>query len=118
MSAKGPPGWYRRNDGYDHDAELLKRRTAARANGMFDEFSERPAFERFFRDSRCVFPDDAAKTFQRLSDGTYAGDSVQRHWHTWQMSVGAGRLLPKFNATQFAIDSAVERIAAETGGAS
>lgn len=114
MTAKGTPAWYRRNDGHDHDhdAELLKRRTAARANGMFDEFSERPAFEAYFRDSRkgkgVAFLE---RMLERDADGYYRDLSVQRHWHTWRMSVGAGRLLPKFDPFKLAADRAAANAA-------
>lgn len=103
MTIKGSTAWYRRHDTYDHDAELLKRRTAARANGMFDEYSERPAFETFFRDSRksrgAAFLERA---FAKHPDGGYADESVQRHWHTWVMSLGAGKDLPKYDPIKIA----------------
>lgn len=103
MTAKGSTAWYRRNDGFDHEADLLKRRTAARLNGMFDEYSERPAFEAWFRDSRrdrgAAF---LARAFDCHQDGSYADDSLARHWHTWQMAVGAGKLLPKFDPIKIA----------------
>jgi hypothetical protein len=110
MTAKGSPAYYaerRQPDRYDRDAELLKRRTAARANGMFDEFSERPAFETWFRESRkgrgATY---VGMLFERLPDGSYARPEAQRHWHTWAMSVGAGKQLPPFDPIKIAADRA------------
>ncbi len=113
MNIKGSPAYYaqRRQPGpYDHEAELLKRRTTARANGMFDEYSERPAFEAYFRGSRksrgAAFLERA---FEKFSDGSYVDSSVQRHYHTWRMSVGAGEFLPPFDPIKIATDRAMAR---------
>ncbi len=105
MTAKGSRSWYadRRHTAYDHDTELLKRRTAARANGMFDEFSERPAFEAWFRDSRKGRgAAHLEHLFDKASDGSYVDPSVQRHWWTWVNAVGAGKPLPKFDPIKIA----------------
>lgn len=103
MTAKGSPTWYRRHESYDHQAELERRRTTARANGMFDEFSERPAFEAYFAMSRCGRgPEYLAKAFERFPDGFYAASSTQRHWWTWQCALGAGQPLPPFDPIKIA----------------
>lgn len=104
MSAKGSLGWYRRLDApADLDAERASRRQYARANGMFDESSERPAFEVWFSDSRrgkgTAF---LAKALQRASDGSYADESTQRHWWTWQCALGGGKPLPRYDPYKLA----------------
>lgn len=105
MSAKGTPDWYRRRrEGppVDLAAEREVRRLAARAAGMFDEFTERPAFEAWFAYSRAS---SAARErmFAQLGDGSYADDHTQRHWWTWQCSAGGGRPLPPYNMVEAAL---------------
>lgn len=45
---------------------------------------DRDAFERFHGARKNKGLKKAAQRFERLPDGTYADDSVQRHWWTWQ----------------------------------
>lgn len=49
----------------------------------------RDAFEAWFADSRKGKGKNHAPTFARLSDDTYADDSTQRHWWTWQNAAAA-----------------------------
>jgi len=119
MPAKGTPDWYRRNAGADTLAEQAKldaRRADARARGEFDEVSERPAFEAFFRDSRSgrgAANLDMALRRHPTRPSEYEADPTQRHWHTWQMAVGGGRLLPRYDFYR----AAAERLAASSAGA-
>lgn len=110
MPAKGSPAYYaarRQPASYDIDTEMAKRRATARAAGMFDEPAERHGFEAFFRHSRAARGRTYVDMlFERLLDGTYARPEAQRHWFTWQMSVGAGRLLPPFDPFKLAADRA------------
>ena len=120
MAAKGTTAWYRRNDGCDparEQATLDLRRAQARARGEFDELSERAAFETFFRDSRrgngasyltIALRRDPARPTE------YEAEPTQRHWHTWQMAVGAGRRLPKYDPYKAAADRLAAAHAKET----
>jgi hypothetical protein len=114
VSAKGSPAWYRdrRESHIDPAEQRERRRKTARARGEFDEYSERAAFEAFYRHSRsgkgATYLDLALRRHpERPSE--YESDPTQRHWFTWQMAVGAGRLLPRFDPMK----AAVERLAAE-----
>jgi hypothetical protein len=106
MSAKGTSAWYRRHDApVDLDAERESRRLHARSHGMFDESSERPAFEAWFRRSRA----GKGATFLAMalsrhpdSPDEYHMESTQRHWFTWQNAAGGGRLLPKYDPYKLA----------------
>lgn len=52
---------------------------------------ERAAFEGYFADSRRGKGPSKRPTFAKLADGTYADDSTQRHWWTWQQALAAER---------------------------
>ena len=110
MIAKGSPAYYaarRQPARLSLDEEMAQRRATARAAGMFDEPAERHGFEAYFRHSRAgrgaTYVD---RLFERLPDGTYARPEAQRHFNTWSMAVGGGRLLPKFDAIKLAADRA------------
>ena len=49
----------------------------------------RDDFERFHGSRKNKGLKKAAQRFERMPDGTYADDSVQRHWWTWQNSRAA-----------------------------
>lgn len=113
MPAKGTSAWYaahRQPAPLDLDAEMAKRRATARDHGMFDEQAERHAFEAFIRDSRsgkgATFLTIALR--RRWVDQSYEQEATQRHWHTWQIAVGGGRLLPKFDAVKLAAERATQ----------
>lgn len=70
----------------------------------------RASFEVYFIQSRRNRGAHKRPTFERLPDGTYADDHIQRHWWTWQNAckVPAGmRLLPE-EATQEMLEAAVK----------
>ena len=49
--------------------------------------AERAEFEKYYRESRkSKGKDRMLVAFNMLGDGTYAVDSVQRHWWTWQQA--------------------------------
>ncbi len=113
MTAKGGSRWYadrRAGPTLSLDDEMAKRRTTARAAGMFDEHAERYAFEAFFRESRrdrgATFVDLALR--RRYADQSYESDATQHHWWTWCIAVGGGQLLPKFDAIKLAADRAAQ----------
>ena len=50
-----------------------------------DTSAQRAAFEAWFAESRKSKGPSRRPTFERfVEDGTYADDSTQRHWWTWQ----------------------------------
>ena len=49
-----------------------------------DTSAQRAAFEAWFAESRKSKGPSRRPTFERFEDGTYADDSTQRHWWTWQ----------------------------------
>jgi hypothetical protein len=110
MPAKGTPDWYRRRAGSDtlaEEAKLDARRADARVRGEFDEVSERPAFEAYFRGSRGgrgAANIEMALRRHPTRPSEYEADPTQRHWHTWQMAVGGGRLLPRYDMYKAAAD--------------
>jgi len=104
MTAKGTPDWYRDRRAGASRLTSDERREMARAAGMFDEETERPAFEAFFKDSRRNR--GAAKRatlLARMPSGDYVDDHTQRHWWTWQIAVGGGRLLPPLDHVKFGL---------------
>jgi len=123
MPAKGTPDWYRRHAATDtlrEDAKMDARRAEARARGEFDEISERYAFEHFFRGSRggkgASYLTIALRRHpERPSE--YEADPTQRHWHTWQMAVGGGRLLPRYDMYRAAAERLAAPARAQTGQA-
>lgn len=51
----------------------------------------REGFEAFFLASRKSKGKDRRPNFERLADGTYMDDHVQRHWWTWQNALMAAQ---------------------------
>ncbi len=119
MTAKGSPAWYaarRAGPTLTLDDEMAQRRATARAHGMFDAPAERHAFEAFFRDSRAgngagYVDRELQRHPERFFE--YVSESTQRHWHTWQMALGGGKLLPKFSAYEIAMREAKANAAAK-----
>lgn len=71
-----------------------------------DTSAQRAAFEAWFAESRKSKGPSRRPTFERFEDGTYADDSTQRHWWTWQHAAS-----PQPTAAQPLTDEQIDAVA-------
>jgi hypothetical protein len=89
----GPEARAKRTEEAARHADLLATPWALR---METEVNDREAFERFFAQRKNKGAKWRDLRFARLpADDTYADESVQRHWWTWQCALDHARAAAK-----------------------
>jgi hypothetical protein len=89
---------YRRADTFDlqgtYTALEAHLRSALAPRVALTEEQSRQRFEEFQAGRKSKGVEHRARLFDKLADGTYFDEAVQRHWWTWQNALHAHGITP------------------------